>query len=111
MALYSYRMTYRVDREDTRPAQELPTVISAAVATEGARDAAIVREGLALTAQGYRVERVDRLTYCGDCAGVGAHMVKPRGWRKRVAPPAWACQRQRCATCEGTGELTNEEVR
>jgi hypothetical protein len=92
-----------VTEPDLRPVAQLPSCQYSTRATEAERDQALVKEGQHLEAQGYRVERVVRESFCVRCEGAGTILVKPKGWRKKSAPPAFACRRQACPACGGGG--------
>lgn len=88
---------------DLRPVAVLPSIGYPTKPTEAERDRALVEEGQKLEAQGYRVERVIREAFCVRCQGAGSVLVKPKGWRKKSAPPAFACRREACPACGGGG--------
>ena len=58
-----------------------------------------------LTMPGYRLIRVIAWIGCVRCKGIGSWRVRPKGWRKRTPPPAWACKLVTCPVCKGEGAI------
>ena len=56
-----------------------------------------------LTLPGYRILRVVSWLLCIRCKGLGSWRIKPKHWRKRTAPPWWACKLVECRHCAGYG--------
>lgn len=88
---------------DLRPVSQLPSCQYSTKATAAERERSLLEEGRKLEAQGYRVERVARESFCVRCQGVGEIRVKPKGWRKKEAPPWFAMKRLACPDCGGGG--------
>lgn len=88
---------------DDRPVDRLPSCAFPTLASEPEREAELLKEAQRLEAQGYRVERVVRESFCGRCEGVGDIPVRPKGWRKKSAPPWYLMKRIACPACGGGG--------
>lgn len=88
---------------DARPVDRLPSMSGPTVESADAREAAILSECRQLEAQGYRIERVERWNECRPCQGSGKIAVRPKGWRKKTAPPWYAMRRVACSSCGGEG--------
>lgn len=91
------------DPPDDRPVDRLPSCQYSTKATEAERERALLEECPRLEAQGYRIERVVRESFCVRCQGAGSIAVKPKGWRKKTPPPPYAMRRQVCQDCGGGG--------
>ena len=89
------------DEPDTRPVDRLPSLGIANENTATARDRALARACKDLENQGYRIEAVERFEHCARCHGAGKVRVKPRGWRKRTAPPWYLMRTVDCQDCPG----------
>ena len=106
---FGFSVAYRpvapelVTEPDSRPVSRLPVFSPKTQPTEAAREAAVVSECQRLEAQGYRVEQLERWHTCRACQGAGSIAVKPKGWRKKTAPPWYTMRRQACADCGGGG--------
>jgi hypothetical protein len=117
MKVYGYNIAYRpvadflVGTEpDTRPLDKLPWLGGGWFDTEAEREAKLAQTVTDLEAprQGYRVERVERVTVCGRCKGKGEITLRPKGWRKKSAPPWYLCRHEECPECHGKPELARE---
>ena len=89
------------DEPDTRPVDRLPSLGIAAEDTETARERSLARACGDLESQGYRIEAVERFEHCARCYGTGKVQAKPRGWRKRTAPPWYLMRTVECKDCPG----------
>ena len=89
------------DEPDTRPVDRLPSLGIANEDTATARDRALARRCKELESQGYRIEGVERFEHCARCYGTGKVHAKPRGWRKRTAPPWYLMRKVDCENCPG----------
>jgi hypothetical protein len=88
---------------DQRPVDRLPSVSGPTVGSFDARESALLVECRQLEAQGYQIERVERWNECRRCQGSGKVAVRPKGWRKKEAPPWYAMRRVECPACGGEG--------
>ena len=105
---YGATITYRPvarhlvgDEPDTRPVHRLPSLAIASEDTATARDRSLARACGDLESQGYRIEGVERFEHCARCQGTGKVRVKPRGWRRRTAPPWYLMRTVDCKDCPG----------
>lgn len=117
--VYGYRVFYRPvaehlvgDTPDERPVDKLPQVFAGWFPDEPAREAALAKlvADYESPRQGYRVERVVREAVCAHCEGRGDVLRKPKGWRKKTAPPWYLCVRVGCSVCDGRQMLESQTV-
>lgn len=96
-------ITYRT-LGDTRDAKDCPVLGLPACKTEEELDREIERTCHNLmhqpTEPSYEILAVRRGTTCGRCQGSEKIRVRPKGWRKRSAPPWFLCREVSCPDCQ-----------
>jgi hypothetical protein len=117
--VYGYSVFYRPvaahlvgDTPDERPVSRLPSIGGGWFPSEAERERHLARTvaDLEEPRQGYRVERVVREATCARCEGRGDVAQKPKGWRKKTAPPWFLCSRVPCPACAGRPALDSQTV-
>jgi DnaJ-class molecular chaperone len=91
-------------KPDDRPLNRLPKLMMSA--TEESAIAEIAK----MEAQGYKVEEAILEASCTDCKSYGRIAHKPKGWRKKTAPPPFMMRYTECATCKGTGYVDSKKL-
>ena len=61
----------------------------------------VVGQDGSMTAEAGPYEGVERFEHCARCYGTGQVRAKPRGWRKRTAPPWYLMRKVDCKNCPG----------